>query len=90
MSTYQASRVQVDTAGGLINTNGQSHVRIVGKFWAIVGDAVAGHGTAPHDVATMTQGSNFVKIGGVAACRAGNAASGGHTATGSGPVKVSS
>jgi uncharacterized Zn-binding protein involved in type VI secretion len=41
-------------------------------------------------VATMVQGSNFVKINGTAVCFAGNLASCGHPATGSSNFRVSS
>lgn len=82
------SRVGVDAAGGTITGGGQSTVTCNGAAIAVLGDAVAGHGAAPHDAPTMVQASGTVFAGGIAICRAGDAASCGDTATGSGNVNV--
>jgi len=85
-----ATRALADTAGGTIIGGGQTAVRINGVYWAVVGDPIVPHGTGPHAGASMASGSSFVRINGVPACRQGDAATCGHTATGSGPVDVSS
>lgn len=77
------SRVGVDTAGGVILGGGQGFVRVDGALWAVLGDAVAGHGADAHAGPTMAQGSSFVRINGIPACIAGHAATCGHQATGS-------
>ena len=83
------SRVGIDKADtGLINSNGQSFVKVENAFWAIVGDGIASHGSSPHDAATINQGSTFVKINGVAASLAGNTATCGHILTGSANFRV--
>ena len=77
------ARVGQDTAGGLINGGGQSTVFVNGKLAAVIGDAVASHGVGPHASATMAQGSSTVFAEGIGVCREGDAATCGHTATGS-------
>ena len=52
------------------------------------GDDVTGHGVGLHAGPTMIAGSNNVFIGGVAVCNAGDAATCGHTASGSSNVNV--
>lgn len=84
------ARVGQDSAGGTILGGGQSFVRVQGTAWAVLGDAVAGHGNNPHSSPTMAQGSGFVRINGIPACRAGHLASCGHAATGSGAMRISS
>lgn len=84
-----ASRVTVDTAGGLITGGGQSFVTVQGKAVSVVGDAVASHGSSPHSSATIAQGSAFVTINGIPVCFAGKLATCGHAATGSGHLSVS-
>ena len=58
--------------------NGQPVVRI--------GDAVQPHGRGPHAGPVMVGGSGNVKANGIGVSRAGDAASCGHSATGSGNV----
>ena len=74
--------VGVSVAGGPIQGGGQSFVRVGGALWAVVGDAVQGHGALFHANPVMTQGSSFVRINGIPACMAGNAASCGHLTNG--------
>lgn len=83
------ARQTADSAGGAQLNGGQSFVRVDGLKVVVVGDPVANHGSSPHAAATMIQGSTLLRIDGVAACRAGNAASCGHTTTGSNWVSVS-
>ena len=80
------TRVGIDTAGGTILGGGQSFVYCNGALVAIVGDAVAGHGLGPHAGPTMAEGSSTVFIKGIGVCRAGDAATCGHPATGSSNV----
>lgn len=77
------ARVGVDTAGGTILGGGQSSVYVNGALAAVIGDAVAGHGIAPHDAPVMVGGSTNVFAEGIGVCREGDAASCGDTATGS-------
>ena len=80
----------VDSAGGGIITSAvQAFVSIDGRRWIVVGDPVAAHGSGSHNSATMAAGAGFVSIDGVPVCRLGDAATCGHTATGSGFVDVS-
>ncbi len=83
------SRIGTDSAGGTLLGGGQSFARVQGALWAVQGDAVAGHGTSVHAGPVMAQGSPFVRINGIPACRAGHAASCGHTATGSTTMRIS-
>lgn len=76
-----------DTAGGDLIAS-QSSVYANDEKVIVDGDAVAGHGDPPHAAPTMTAGSNNVFVGNVAVCNAGDAASCGHTASGSGDVIV--
>ena len=80
------SRVGVDSAGGIITGGGQSSVYANGALVAVLGDAVAPHGVSPHDSAVMVEASSTVDAEGIPVCRAGDAASCGHTASGSGNV----
>ena len=84
------ARVGVDSAGGTILGGGQDFVRVQGALWAVLGDAVAGHGEGLHAGPTMAEGSAFIRINGIPVCRAGNAATCGHGATGSGEMRISS
>ena len=82
-----ASRANQDKAEGLIiqgsgdvSTNGSPQVRI--------GDKVMGHGRGEHSLPTMAEGSTTVLVNGIGACRAGDKATCGHPATGSGTVFI--
>lgn len=82
-----AARVGVDFVGtGVITGGGQSFVRINGAPWAVLGDAVADHGSGAHNAAHMDEASTLVRINGLRACRAGDGATCSHVATGSGHV----
>ena len=82
------ARVNTDTAGGTILGGGQDFVRVEGQLWAVQGDAVAAHGIAPHAAPTMADGSPFLRINDIPACRAGHAATCGHAATGSTAMRI--
>jgi uncharacterized Zn-binding protein involved in type VI secretion len=90
MTLQGASRVGLDTAGGLITGLLQSTVRANSFAWVIAGAAVASHGSSPHNNATMLPGSVTVKIGGIPIVRANTAATCGDVATGSTNVRVGS
>lgn len=77
------TRVGVDSAGGIILGGGQDFVHVEGALWAVLGDAVAGHGEGEHASPFMVEGSSFITINGIPACIEGNLASCGHSATGS-------
>lgn len=76
------ARVGLDTAGGLITGNLEPNIRVNGYPVAVVGTAVASHGTGAHASATMAAGSSVVRANGIAVCRAGDAATCGDLATG--------
>ena len=83
------SRVGVDSAGGIITGMLQDGtVSVNGSPVSVNGDPVAPHGVSPHGPTppTMIAGSNSVFINGIAAVNAGDAATCGHTASGSGDV----
>lgn len=80
------SRVGVDAAGGTIVGNLAPTVFVNGAPVAVLGAAVAGHGVAPHAAPVMAQASSTVYANGIAICRAGDAASCGHVASGSSNV----
>lgn len=86
--SFQASRIGVDSAGGLITGALQTFVTISGAPWAVQGAAIEDHGSGPHNSATMAEGSPFVTIAGIAAVRADHLATCGHSATGSGHVTL--
>jgi uncharacterized Zn-binding protein involved in type VI secretion len=82
------ARTGQDSAGGTITGVLVASVIINGSPVAVVGDAVAPHGKPPHAAAVMAQGSGTVRAGGIAVCRAGDAASCGHVASGSSDVSA--
>jgi uncharacterized Zn-binding protein involved in type VI secretion len=83
-----AARVGVDAAGGTINGPGVPSVKVNGAPISVVGDAVAGHGKPPHAGPTMSGSSGTVKAGNKPVCRAGDAATCGHAASGSSNVII--
>lgn len=83
------ARKTVDTAGGIQLAGGQTFVRVEGNDVVLLGDPVQGHGPAPHAAPVMAEGSAFVRISGIPVCRAGHAATCGHTSTGSGAMRIS-
>ena len=54
-----------------------------GEEVIVNGDAVASHGTTPHNAATMVAGSTRIFVGEKAVCNAGDLATCGDAATGS-------
>lgn len=78
------ARVGVDKVGNPITGanilgGGQSTVYCNGSLVAVIGDAVAGHGSGSHAAPTLAVGSTTVFAGGKGVCRQGDAASCGHT-----------
>jgi uncharacterized Zn-binding protein involved in type VI secretion len=82
------SRVGVDAAGGTIVGNLAPTVFVNGSPIAVQGAAVAGHGRSPHSSPIMVGASGTVKANGIPVCRAGDSASCGHPASGSGNVNA--
>ena len=76
-----------DTAGGDLIPS-QTTVFANDEEIIVHGDSVAPHGISPHNNATMIAGSKNVFIGGKAVVNAGDAATCGHTSTGSTTVNV--
>ena len=85
------SRAGMDTAGNTILT-GKSNVRVNGMPAAHIGSAIAPHcaGDCPnqHTAPVISTGSGMVRVGGIPVCRAGDSATCGHSATGSGTVRA--
>jgi uncharacterized Zn-binding protein involved in type VI secretion len=82
------SRVNTDTAGGLITGALVSSVYVNGSKIAVQGAAVASHGQNEHGGAVMVGCSSTVFAGGIGVCRQGDNASCGHTSTGSSNVNA--
>jgi len=82
------SRVGVDAAGGTITGNLAPTVFVNGSPIAVKGAAVAGHGLPPHASPTMSGSSSTVYANGIQVCRAGDAATCGDAASGSGNVNA--
>lgn len=81
------SRVGVDAAGGTIIGNLAPTVFVNGAPIAVKGAEVASHGPAPHSPKPVMVGcSSTVFANGIPVVRAGDSASCGHAATGSGDV----
>ena len=79
------ARVGIDSAGGIILGGGQSFVYANSSLIAVVGDAVAPHGDAPHSAPTLVTGSATVFINGIPVCRQGDLASCGHSISSGSP-----
>lgn len=82
------SRVGADAAGGTIVGNLAPTVLVNGSPIAVQGAPVAGHGRSPHSGPVMVGSLGSVKAHGIPICRAGDSASCGHTASGSGNVNA--
>lgn len=82
------ARIDQDTAGGTIVGVLVPSVLVNGTPVAVVGAEVAPHGIGLHAAPFMAEGSGTVTAGGIAVCRAGDAANCGHLATGSGDVSA--
>jgi len=80
------SRVGVDAAGSTIVGNLAPTVFVDGSPIAVVGASVAGHGRGPHAGPTMAAGSGTVFANSIPVVRAGDPATCGHPASGSGDV----
>jgi len=77
------SRVTQDTAGGQITGNLAPSVFVDNKPIAVKNATIASHGNSPHNTAKMSGSSSSVYANGILVCRAGDAATCGHLATGS-------
>tara|TARA_R110000824_G_scaffold385115_1_gene579288 strand:- start:91 stop:354 length:264 start_codon:yes stop_codon:yes gene_type:complete len=76
------TRAYQDTAGNVI-LRGASNVLINGLPVALRGAPVAGHGKSPHSGPIIIASSSTVYANGIGVVRQGDAASCGHTDTGS-------
>ena len=74
----------LDAAGGTQLAGGQGWFRVQGKLVVLQGDPVAGHGDPPHAGPVMAGGSGWMTLDGTPVCRAGHAATCGHTSSGRG------
>jgi uncharacterized Zn-binding protein involved in type VI secretion len=82
-----ACRAEQDSAGGTI-ARGSRNVFVNDRPLARVGDQVSGHGSGKHGGPVMATGSSTVKANGISACKEGDIASCGHSATGSNNVRI--
>lgn len=80
------SRTSANQAGAAILGPGASTVYAEGNRVSLVGDAVAGHGKAPHAAPKIVGTSSTVFATGKTVTRAGDAASCGHSANGASTV----
>lgn len=83
------TRVNLDSAGGLVTSSPQTFVRVEGELAAVAGAAIAPHGGPPHAVATLPTGSSFLSINGIPVVLAGMTATCGHVPSGSSFALVS-
>ena len=74
--------VGVDAAGGTQLGLQVPWFKVNGSAVVVLGDAVAGHGLFPHAAPVMAEGTSTFRAGGIPVCRAGHAASCGHTTSG--------
>lgn len=77
------SRINQDSAGGIIIGILAPHVFVNGTPIAVKGAAVAGHGVAEHGGPVMAGHSSTVFAHGIPICRRGDQATCGDRATGS-------
>lgn len=78
--------MSVDSAGGVIVGNLAPTVFVNGSPVVVLGSAVTGHGLGVHAAPTMQTASTTVFAQGKRVCRAGDVASCGDAASGSGNV----
>lgn len=83
-----AVRVTVDAAGGVIVGNLAPTVFVNGVPIGVKGATVQGHGKNEHRAPVMVGASGTVLANGIPVSRAGDAATCGHTASGSADVIV--
>jgi uncharacterized Zn-binding protein involved in type VI secretion len=82
------ARATQDTAGGTITGVLAPTVFVNEKPVACKGATIAPHGVGTHASSTMSGASSKVYANGIQVCREGDAATCGHTATGSGNVNA--
>lgn len=83
-----ASRIGKDVAGGTIVGDLAPTVKVNNSSIAVKGAVVSGHGRSPHNGPVMVGASGNVFANNIPVCRAGDSASCGHPASGSGDVIV--
>jgi uncharacterized Zn-binding protein involved in type VI secretion len=79
---------EIDTAGGALRAETAPWYRILGHPVAVTGDTVEGHGDGTHAAPVMVEGEVWFRVAGRPVCRAGNAASCGHVATGRSALRL--
>ncbi|MBC3911546.1 PAAR domain-containing protein [Undibacterium umbellatum] len=72
----------LDRAGGPHRAGGQDFFAVDGALVVVLGDSITPHGPVPHASPVMAQGSAWMTLNGIPACRAGHLASCGHASTG--------
>lgn len=82
------ARINQDSAGGTIVGNLAPTVFVNNQPVAVKGADVAGHGLPPHSSPVMNGASSTVFANNIPVCREGDAATCGHTSSGSGDVKA--
>lgn len=80
------SRVNQDSAGGLISQALATSVYVDGKNITVKGAQVTPHGSGAHASATMSEASSSVFAEGIAICREGDKATCNDPTTGSSDV----
>jgi len=82
------SLVGADSAGAVITGPGKPNWTWNGKPISVLGDAVAGHGDAPHSAPKIATASPWMTIDGIPVTRVGSVATCGHGATGSSDMDI--
>jgi uncharacterized Zn-binding protein involved in type VI secretion len=78
----------LDSAGAAHLGGKQSFFKVGGQPVIVEGDAITPHGRFPHAAPTMAQGSSWLKLNGLPACRAGHLATCQHPSTGQAWFKI--
>lgn len=72
----------LDRAGGPHRAGGQDFFAVDGAPVVVLGDRIVPHGPVPHANPVMVEGSSWMTLNGIPACRAGHHASCTHPSTG--------
>ncbi|MFZ6875376.1 PAAR domain-containing protein [Undibacterium sp. Di27W] len=72
----------LDFAGGAHLAGGQNFFAVDGAPVVVKGDRVTPHGPVPHANPVMVEGSSWMTLNGIPACRQGHHASCSHPSTG--------
>jgi len=80
--TYGIAVQSKDKAEGIQLGGGQTFFIVEKLPVIVVGDPVQGHGPVVHAAPVMAEGSSWMTLNGIPACRLGHKASCGHPTTG--------